>query len=537
MENQPVPAHRWMVLGIIMVGTFMAILDSSIVNVALPRMMSTFGVKRDQIQWVSTGFMLASAVTMPVVGWLVFRIGPKILYLSALALFTFGSAACALAWSYDSLIAARVIQAVGSGAMMPVGIALVASHFKPEERGKALGIWGTGVMVGPAIGPTLGGYLTDAFSWRTIFSVNLPFGIIALAAGLIIMEGQKDQQQQRIPFDWWGYVFLSVALLGSLLALAQGQEKGWDTTYIRICIISGFVGLVMFIAIEWDSPHPLLELSLFKYRNYTLSMILSIFRSIGLFGGLFLLPIFLQNLAGYTTIQAGLWMMPSAVIMGIMMPIAGRITDRIKDIKWLVTAGTMVTGISLIWYGQLDPLSDAFMILGPMAIRSLGLSFMMAPLMTAAINVLPLDKVAMGSSFLSVAQAVGGTFGITMLNTYVTNSIHRHTAIISMAVCTQSAVFHHMTGHTAQTLARVSQGGSTSGTAIGQLMTMILRHVHDLPAIEQGSSVLMSVQMIVQKATVRGFEDGFVLGGIIVLACLPICLMLKPDSSKMNLAV
>jgi len=535
MSNQPAASYRWMVLGIIMVGTFMAILDSSIVNVALPRMMSTFGVKRDQIEWVTTGFMLASAVTMPVVGWLLIRIGTKVFYLSALALFTFGSAACALSWSYDSLIVSRVIQAVGSGAMMPVGMAIIASLFEPQERGKAMGIWATGMMVGPAIGPTLGGYLTDWFSWRTIFSVNLPFGVVVFVAGLIIMEGDRDDPAERLPFDWWGYLFITIALIGSLLALSQGQEKGWGTAYIRTCIACGFVGWVMFIAIERDSDHALLDLSLFTYRNYSLTMILSVFRSIGLFSSIFLMPIFLQSLAGYSTIQAGLLMMPSALLIGLMMPVAGRLTDRIADTKWLVVIGCVITGSSLLMYAKLDPLSSIAMILGPALFRAVGFALQMAPLMTLGINSIPQDRIPMASSFMNVSFSIGGSFGITILNNYVTKSIHRHTALISAAICTQSAVFHHMTGHTAQTMAKVAQGGS-SGTAIGHLMTMVLRHVHDMPAIEQGSSMLMSMQMIVQKATVRGFEDGFVLGGIIVLACVPLCLMLKPDPSKMKLA-
>jgi EmrB/QacA subfamily drug resistance transporter len=532
METHTNASHRWMVLGIVMVGTFMAVLDSSIVNVALPRMMSTFGVKRDQIEWVTTGFMLASAVTMPLVGWLVQRIGSKILFLSALTVFTLGSAACALAWSYDTLIVARIVQAIGSGAMMPVGMAIVASLFGPHERGKAMGIWATGIMVGPAVGPTLGGYLTDWFSWRTIFSVNLPFGVMALVAGLIIMEGNKDQKSDSVAFDWFGYIFISIALIGSLLALSQGQDKGWDTAYIRICIASGIVGWVMFIAVERDSDHPLLDLSLFKYRNYWLSMVLSVFRSIGLFGAIFLLPIFLQSLAGYTTVQAGLLMMPSAVAMGIMMPIIGRITDRVQDIRWMVAIGSVIIGVSLFMYADLDPLSSIAMILGPSLFRSVGLALMMTPLMTAGINAIPPDKIPMGSSFLNVSFQVGGAFGITLLNNYVTNSIHRHTAYIAAVAGTQSMVFQHMTGHTSDILAKVSQGAASPVSTISQLMSMVLRHVHNVPAIEQGSSLLMSMQMIARRATVRGFEDGFVLGGVIVLLCLPLCLMLKPDTSK-----
>ena len=196
-----------MVLGIVMMGTFMAILDSSIVNVALPHIMSAFGVNRDKIEWVSTSFMIAMAVAMPLVAWLLNRLGHKILYLSSLAIFTIGSAMCAFAWDYDVLIVSRIIQAIGGGAIQPVGMAIVADLFEPEERGKALGIWGTGIMIGPTLGPTLGGYLTDYFTWRTIFSVNIPFGIITILTGLLLFRNEKSNAPKH-SFDKWGFIFL-----------------------------------------------------------------------------------------------------------------------------------------------------------------------------------------------------------------------------------------------------------------------------------------------------------------------------------------
>ena len=188
---------RWAVLFVIMMGTFMAILDASVVNVALPHMMSTFGVQRDQIEWVSIAFMLTTAVVMPLVGWLAGRVSYKTLYLSSLLIFTLSSAACAMAWSFQSMIIARIFQAVGGGAILPIGMSIVTELFEPRERGRALGFWGMGIMVAPALGPTLGGWLTDAYSWRTIFSINIPFGALTLLAGLVIMGPIRG-----IPFGW-----------------------------------------------------------------------------------------------------------------------------------------------------------------------------------------------------------------------------------------------------------------------------------------------------------------------------------------------
>lgn len=499
--------YRWFVLIIIMLGTFMAILDSSIVNVALPHMMSAFGVNRNQIEWVATGFMLATAVAMPLVGWFVSRVGHKTLYVAALAMFTLGSAACALSWSYNSLIVARIVQAVGGGAIQPVGMAIIADLFEPRERGRALGLWGTGIMIGPALGPTLGGYLTEWFSWRTIFSVNLPIGVITLLLAVTVMQSESKASRQKRPFDWWGFIFLSAALIGGLLALSKGQDKGWDSGLIRTYMIVSFIGTVMFISIEKSVNHPLLDLGLFKHRNYTLSMVLALFRSVGLFGGVFLLPIFLENVVGYTTIQTGLWMMPGAIAVGLMMPLAGRLSDKYNP-GWLVAVGALLTTVSLFLYGHLEPRSSAMMIIGPQLIRGIGLALMMAPLMTTAINAVPQDKIATASSFLNVAQRVGGSFGIAILNTFVTDSIFRHSVRMGASLAPESTRFQHFTDHTISTLAAQGHQPLSSLAALGPMLAS---------------------QMISLKATVLGFENGFVIGGFIVLAGVPLALLLRKD--------
>jgi EmrB/QacA subfamily drug resistance transporter len=493
--------YRWVVLGIVMMGTFMAILDSSIVNVALPHMMSAFGVNRDQIEWVSTAFMLASAVAMPLVGWLVGRMGHKRLYLLSLGLFTAGSAACALAWSLDAMIVARVIQALGGGAIQPVGMAIVSDLFAPHERGRALGIWGTGIMVGPAIGPTLGGYLTDMFNWRVIFSVNLPFGVLTLLFGLAYMKRDTLDARRRTPLDFWGFFFLSLALVAGLLGLSNGQDKGWTSSYVAICAALTAIGAILFIAVEATVEHPLLDLSLFCIPNFSASMALAIFRAVGLFGGVFLLPIFLENLVGYTTIQTGLWMMPGALAVGLMMPIAGRLADRYPP-RWLVTTGVVATGLSLVFYGQLDPLSGPFLIIAPQILRGLGLGLMMAPLMTAALNAVPPTQVATVSSFLNVAQRVGGAFGIALLNTLVTQATHVHAVRMGAALPAMSTRFAHF--------AHQVQAGVSSGS----------------------DAATLAAESIYHRASVLGFENGFVFAGLILLAGLPLCFLLLPTVTR-----
>jgi len=521
-------SYRWIIMGIVMLGTFMAILDSSIVNVVLPRMMNTFQVNRNQIEWVTTGFMLAAAVVMPLVGFLTARIGYKALYLGSLTIFTIGSAACAFAWSYESLIVARIIQAVGGGATQPISMVIITDLFEPEERGKAIGIWATGVMVGPALGPTAGGYLTEWFNWRVIFSINLPIGIIVVFLGILMMKSQKSAVRKNIPFDWWGFITLSMAVISGLLSLSKGQEKGWDSNYIYTCYAFCFTGFVLFLAIESTVSQPLLDLRIFKFRNFSLSMLMAPFRSVGLFGGVFLIPIFLQNLSGYSTIQTGLLMMPGAIVLGIMMPIAGRLTDSLNNPRLLVSAGTIITGFSLLMYSRFDTLSSTTMIIVPQLVRGVGIALMMAPLSTAAINAIPPEKIPMGSSFLNVIQRIGGSFGIALLNTHVTNAIFKHTMNISESIGTQSAAFQRQAMEIGEAVARYGQGLASADRSGDLMMPMVLRHLHNSLSMDNIMGMLLSFSSISRKASVMGFDDGFLLGGFIILAALPICFFLKP---------
>jgi MFS transporter, DHA2 family, multidrug resistance protein len=511
-SDESLRANRWGVLGIIMLGTFMAVLDSSIVNVALPHMMSTFGVDREQIEWVATGFMLTSAVVMPFVGWLTNRINYKALYLGSLTLFTVASALCAMSWSYESLIAARILQAMGGGAIQPIGMSIVAELFEPRERGRALGIWGMGIMAGPAIGPTLGGYLTDAYSWRTIFSVNLPVGVLTLLAGMIVMRPIRAQGARQ-SFDLYGYIFLSMALIAGLTALSNGQTKGWDSDYIHICEAITVVGAVMFIAVELAVEQPILDLRLFLIRNYLLSNLLAIFRAIGLFGSVFLFPIFLQNLMGYTPVEAGLWMLPGAVAVGLTMPVAGWLADRYPPAA-LTTVGCLLVGSSLLIFGLLDPLSQWPMLVLPQVTRGAGLALMMAPLMAASLNAVPRREMPMASSFLNVFQNVGGSLGIALLNTFVTNAIHVHAVRIGETIPRESQAFVVRLGF--------------------RVMPMVARHEPGLVAHSGTKVIFAAAEGISRRAQVLGFDNGFVLAGLILLAAIPLCFLLKPAAHHMQ---
>lgn len=495
------PNYRWMALGIVMLGTFMAVLDSSIVNVALPHIMSSFGINRDQVEWVATAYMLATALAMPLVGWFTQRISYKMLYLASIAMFTIGSGLCAISWSSNILITARILQAAGGGAVQPLGIALLANLFEPHERGKAMGVWGMGIMLGPMIGPTLGGYLTDWFSWRSIFTVNLPLGVLTILLGMIVMDTHDESSDEPARFDLLGYGFLCMLLISALLGLSNGQEKGWDSLYVHITEIFSLIGLVGFLALEWSVKKPLLDLGLFQYRNYSITMALAVLRSLALFGGLFLLPIFLENLAGYSTIQTGLWMVPGAVAIAIAFPVAGYLADRMST-RFLAVIGVIFTGISLMLYGYLDPRSGWETIVIPQLLRGAGLGLMFAPVQTAALNAIPLEVVAVGSSFLAIAQRVGGAFGIAIINTYVTDMSQNHAVRIAA----------HLPANSMK-MARLASRLGDLGMA------------HDAHG-----TISYAIHMFNFRSTVMSFQNGFVFTGILLIVLAgPLSMMLTSD--------
>jgi DHA2 family multidrug resistance protein len=265
--------YRWWVLINVMIGTFMAVLDSTIVNVALPKIMGVFGVSLDGVEWVVTAYMLVFAVMLPTSGWVADHLGYKRTYLLALSLFTLGSLLCSLSWDLNSLIAFRVIQGAGAGFLMPVGMAIVTREFPVEQRGLALGFWAIAAAASVSLGPMIGGYLVDHFAWHTIFDVNIPVGIVGVAATVII---QREYRSERIrSFDIVGFVSVAVFLSALLLALTNGTAAwntgGWSSTYILTSFALAAVALVVFLVTEFTVKHPLIDLSLFKGRNFSLA--------------------------------------------------------------------------------------------------------------------------------------------------------------------------------------------------------------------------------------------------------------------------
>ncbi len=288
--------YRWWALGVTIIGGFMSILDTSIVNIAIPKMMAVFSVGTDDAQWILTAYMLTMGVVQPATGYLCNAYGTRRMYLLSLAIFTVGSFLCGIAWSNDTMILFRIIQAVGGGLIIPVTMTIVYLVFPVEQRNVAMGIWGISAMVAPAIGPTLSGYLVEYWDWRFIFTINIPIAVVGYVAAALVLRETPFSSSQK--FDFAGFVTSALGLFCLLLALSKGTEEGWTSAYIIALLYVAITSLTLFVFIELNHENPILDVRIFGDWNFTFSMITTFIGTMGLFGAIFMVPLFMENLRG-----------------------------------------------------------------------------------------------------------------------------------------------------------------------------------------------------------------------------------------------
>ncbi len=499
--------YKWLLLSIVLLGSFMATLDASIVNVSLPAIMASFGASVDQIEWVVTGYMLTFASLISLTSWMRDRVGSKKLFTVSLAIFTFGSVLCAVSWNLPSLIFARVLQAAGGGAVNPTAMAMISDVFEPRERAKALGYWGVGVIVGPAIGPTLGGYLTYDISWRAIFMVNLPIGIIATILSIFLIRKDKEEDIRRRPFDFFGFIFLAAFLIALLLGLNKGNSKGWTSPYIMTCVAVGVFSLIGFLTVETQIEHPILDLSIFKNKIFTSSFLVTAGRSVGLFGGVFLLPLFMEIFMGFDEIKSGLVLLPGAIVIGFMMPLAPKIADKF-GVRTVAIIGLLLVAWFMFDYRSIDVSTSVWGIIGPTLIRGIGIGLLVAPLMATALNAVPKSKTGQATVLLNLIQQVAGSIGIAVLGTVLDIRTKFHLLAIGSALNPNTpAVREAMQGIFYRTL-RLGYS-----PAVGRLLSRVLL-----------------IKNAVMTAAVAGYQDSFIFGAAIVLFAIVFALFLPQES-------
>lgn len=510
--NSPTDSqYKWKVLGIVMIGTLMSALDASIVNVSIPAIMADFGSSLDDIEWVITSYMLAFATLMPITAWLRDRVGHKFLYSLSLGVFTVGSLLCGIAWNLPTLILARVIQAIGGGAITPTGMAMITETFEPHERGKALGFWGMGAVMGPAFGPTVGGYLTKYFGWPSIFLVNIPIGIIGIILAMKVLKADKPGHENHRSFDFAGFAFLALFLVSFLLGMSKGESEGWTSTYVITCGILAGLGLTGFLLVESLVPQGIMDLTLLKKPVFAACFLLTAVRSIALYGGTFLLPVFLQNFKGLDEVDSGLLMLPGSLLMGMLMPFAGRLGDKISP-RVMAFIGFSLLSLFFFEYRHLDVMTSNWGIIAPTLVRGVGIAMLIAPLTATAMNAVPKQKAGMASSMLNIVQQVGGSIGIAVLSLVLHRRTAYHTDLVGSSASSGSPAYREAAAHI---VTRAKEIGYPHAESL-QVAAKTLGG-----AIKKFSSVL-------------AFQDSFLVGALITLMTLFLVFLLpnKPMAHK-----
>ena len=499
--------YKWTVLGVITIGGFMAILDTSIVNVAMPHMMAAFSVNYEDAEWIITAYMLAMGCVQPTTGYLCDRFGTKSMYVFSLSVFVLGSMLCGMAWSNESMIAFRVIQAIGGGMIMPVTMSMIYVIFDAKERNMATGIWGISAMVAPAVGPTLSGYLVDSFSWRTIFTINIPIGIVGLLLALLVLTETETFKDRK--FDLPGFVTSTVGMFCLLMAFSRGNTLGWTSAYILILFFIAVIAIILFIYRELTYDSPLLDLRLFGNWNFAVVQIVVLIATTALFGGMFLMPLFLQNILGYSAMLTGETLFPAAAVSALTMPLAAFLADRVGP-KPLGIVGILILGFATLPFMYFDGNVSREHIMIVSAIRGFGLGLFMMPITVLGMNTVPLDKVSRASSLNNVLRQIGGSFGIAYLTTLLDDRYKLH-------------------------FERIAENMNISDIGTRQFMMMsqhkmLLLGGGDWMARLKSLSLLSMLR--IKQAYIFAFNDDFYVLALIALFCLLPILFLKNVITK-----
>ncbi|HZZ51978.1 MAG TPA: DHA2 family efflux MFS transporter permease subunit [Pseudonocardia sp.] len=414
----PVPGGHWgLPLAVVVIGMFMSVLDTSIVNVAIPTMQKEFGTSTDDIEWVSTAYTLCLGVIVPTSAWLGDRLGLRRMYLISLIGFSIFSALCGMADGLNTMIAFRILQAIPGGVIPVTCLTILYRMVPPEKLGAAMGMYGFGIVVAPGVGPTLGGYLVEYVNWRLIFYINVPIGIVGVIAAIAVLPNFAPSPGRK--FDLPGFLCIATGLFSLLLALSEGQTWGW-TSYPTLILLAGAVNLlVLFVIIERQVAQPLLDVRVFTYWPYVNSLLLISILSVGLFAVLFYVPLFLQNGQGITPMQTGLTVLPQALVMAVMMPLAGRIFDRIGP-RVPAVIGLTLTGGGTLLLTQINADLTRPELIAWMMIRAAGIGLAMMPIMTGGISALPSSIVSAGSAFNTLTQRVTAALGLAVLTALAT---------------------------------------------------------------------------------------------------------------------
>ncbi|MCP4065863.1 DHA2 family efflux MFS transporter permease subunit [Hyphomonas atlantica] len=490
------PSYRWLVTATVMMGTIATILTATIVNVALPDIMGAFGMGQDKAQLLSTGFLAAMTGTMLLNAWMVETLGQRATFMLALTVFIAASAMGGLAPAEGVLILARVLQGGAAGILQPLAMQTIFLVFPPEKRGSAMGIYGIGVVLAPALGPTLGGIMVDSFSWRYVFFMAVPFCLIGLFLATIFMPGRAASGPPR-RFDWIGFGLMTVFLVTLLNGLSNGQRDGWFSDSILRDFAVALVSGIGFIVWELRTPAPMLNLKLFTNRVYAGASVVAFIFGAGIYGSTFLIPLFVQTIQGYTPTRSGLLLMPAGLILALVFPIAGRLTDKTPAYATIMF-GLAVFALSSFLMTGVDTNTSFWLFAWWIMLGRIGLGFIMPSLNAGALKALPMTLLGQGSGAINFVRQLGGAFGVNLL---------------SIALERRSQLY-------IDSFTAAQHAGNSATADMLREVTGLLAQAGVPEAIRQAGAMNYLGRVIYSQGNMLGYRDSFFIVGAIFLAAL-----------------
>ncbi len=497
--------YKWLVAIVVIFGAFMTILDQTIVNIALPRLENAFGASLNDVQWVLTAYILTQGVCTPTTAFFVDRLGSKRFYLIALAIFTLGSALCGLAWNLPALIIFRIFQGVGGAFLFPLASTLLFSEFPPQERGIASGFIGIAALLAPALGPTLGGYFVTYADWPLIFYINVPFGIAGLFLAYVLLRDTRSNGQMQ--FDTLGFSLVAIGLTAVLYAFSDASNDGWGSGIVVSLLLIGLVVLAAFAVVELDRARKerptLVNLRLFANGPFFTSNITSALITFGFFGGIFLFPVYMQNLRGLSAFQAGIMLLPQAIASIVVSLVAGRIVDRVGP-KAVIIPGAILFAIT-IWLCTSLTVSTAYSWLAVIFIlRGIALGLIIQPLNVAALADIGPRQLAQASSLFTVTRFVATSLGIAILSTLVQSQSKVHYAHLTERV--------------------------TAGSSLGQMLVRMQGYLmaHGFNQVQAHlASIAEIVGLVHRQSTMLAIQDAFWLTVPVVVAAVVAAILIR----------
>lgn len=503
------PRYRWLATVTAMLGTISAVLTTTTVNVAIPDIMGTFGIGQDRAQWLSTGALAAMTIAMLLAAWMIHSFGQRRTFIGALGVFIASLMVAGLSPNDSVLIFSRIVQGAVAGLLQPLSMFTLFRVFPPEHRGTAMGFFGISVILGPALGPTVGGILIEHFNWRYVFFIAVPFSAAGMLLGTLFMP-EREETEARAGFDWTGFLLLSTSLACMLTGLSNGQREGWYSGYILTLLGIAGVAAVAFLAWELHVSKPLVELRVLANARFTAAAAVAFIFGAGLFGSTYLVPLFVQTVQHFTPMAAGLLLMPGGLVLGLFFPIGGYLSDQLPA-RGLIITGLVCFGVSALWLGSIDANTSFWTIAWSVVLSRIGLGLIKPALNVTALRALSPALLGQGAGMINFFRQLGGAFGVNLLS-----------------VALDRRTFFH-----GNALANLQTAGNSGTAEFMRTIQDLLAQAGVPPDLRLPGALNFLDRVVYAQAYTLGFRDSFlIVAFVFTLALIPAWIMGKTRASQ-----